>query len=105
MLVTNFLPGTNSTQSSQSLPPTRHELVLSDLGLPDVSVVASAWHVEQGEEVTEGDRLLEVVAGSVTVDLPAPASGTLIEILVQEDDELTVGQVLAVVLSPEDEDP
>ncbi len=87
------------------MPATHHELVLPDLGLADVSVVASAWHVEQGEEVTAGDRLLEVVAGSVTVDLPAPASGTLIEILVQEDDELTVGQVLAVVLAPEDEEP
>ena len=45
----------------------------------------------------EGDRLLEVLAGSVTVDLPAPASGILSELLVSEEDELHVGQILAIV--------
>ncbi|HEX4143026.1 MAG TPA: lipoyl domain-containing protein [Pirellulales bacterium] len=74
-----------------------HRLVLPDLGLPDATVVVSGWLVETGSAVVEGDRLLEVLAGSVTVDLPAPASGILSEQLVGEDDELHVGQVLAIV--------
>ncbi|HEY1786258.1 MAG TPA: lipoyl domain-containing protein [Pirellulales bacterium] len=87
------------------MPPSRHPLILPDLGLPNVTIVVSCWLVESGSAVVEGDRLLEVLAGSVTVDLPAPASGILSALLVAEDDELHVGQVLAIVTAdgPEDE--
>lgn len=76
--------------------------MLADLGLPGVAIQASGWLVEQGALVTAGDRLLEVLAGSVTVDLPAPASGVLSQRLVEEDDELHVGQVLAIIVSEPD---
>jgi len=75
----------------------RHELVLPDLGLGDVPVTASLWLVEQGKRVTEGDRLLEVLADGVTVDLPSPVTGVLVKLLVSEDERLTVGQPLAVL--------
>jgi 2-oxoglutarate dehydrogenase E2 component (dihydrolipoamide succinyltransferase) len=75
----------------------RHELILPDLGVDEVAV--SLWLVESGTEVVQGDRLIEVVADGVTVDLPAPASGVLIETLVAEDDPLAIGQVLGVVES------
>lgn len=87
------------------MPTSLHPLILPDLGLRDATVVASGWLVAQGSSVVEGDRLLEVLAGSVTVDLPAPATGILSEQLVSEDDELHVGQILAIVVAsaPEDE--
>ena len=75
----------------------RHQLILPDLGLGDVPVTASLWLVEQGKRVTEGDRLLEVLADGVTVDLPAPVTGVLVQVLVSEDERLTVGQPLAVL--------
>ncbi len=77
----------------------RCELVLPDLDLPGVAIYASGWLVELGADVAQGDRLLEVLAGSVTVDLPAPASGVFRERLVEEDDELQVGQVLAIIVA------
>ena len=73
------------------------ELRLPDLGVGGVPIFASQWLVEAGRRVTEGDRLLEVLAGSATVDLPAPKSGILREKLVVEDDPLTVGQALGVI--------
>jgi pyruvate/2-oxoglutarate dehydrogenase complex dihydrolipoamide acyltransferase (E2) component len=72
-------------------------LVLPDLGLGDTPVVASVWHIEPGGEVIEGDRLLEVVAGSALVDLPSPCSGVLLRQLVAEDEVIAVGQVLAEI--------
>jgi biotin carboxyl carrier protein len=77
--------------------PHRHELVIPDLDLPGVAILASQWLVELGCNVTEGDRLLEVSVGSLTVDLPAPASGVLCKLLVAEDDELRVGQVVGLI--------
>jgi pyruvate/2-oxoglutarate dehydrogenase complex dihydrolipoamide acyltransferase (E2) component len=73
------------------------ELHLPDLDLPGVPVLASTWHATVSQRVVEGDRLLEVVAGDVVVDLPAPATGVLIERCVRIDDHLEVGQVLARV--------
>ncbi|HJT30754.1 MAG TPA: lipoyl domain-containing protein [Pirellulales bacterium] len=79
------------------MPRERHLLVLPELGLGDREVVASLWLVEPGSEVTAGDRLLEVLSGEVTIDLPSPASGVLVETLVDDDEPLRVGQPLAVI--------
>ncbi len=77
----------------------RHELVMPDLGLGEARVTASAWHVPVGRSVVEGERLLEVLAGEVTVDLPAPVSGRLEKRLVAEDDVLESGQALALIVA------
>ena len=77
----------------------RVELVLPELGMGSVPILVGQWLVEIGHEVTEGDRLLEIVAGSATVDLPAPASGVLRETAVGEDERLVAGQVLGVIES------
>jgi pyruvate/2-oxoglutarate dehydrogenase complex dihydrolipoamide acyltransferase (E2) component len=74
-----------------------HQLLMPDLDLGDIAVSASVWLVEVGSKVTAGDRLLEVVAGGVTVDLPAPADGILSRVFVTEDDCLSPGQLLAII--------
>jgi pyruvate/2-oxoglutarate dehydrogenase complex dihydrolipoamide acyltransferase (E2) component len=75
----------------------RVSLVLPELGIRDVPILVGQWLVEVGREVSEGDRILEIVAGSATVDLPAPASGILQETLVAEDDRIHVGQTLGAI--------
>jgi pyruvate/2-oxoglutarate dehydrogenase complex dihydrolipoamide acyltransferase (E2) component len=72
-------------------------LVLADLDLGETPVLACSWLADQGARVTQGDRLLEVVAGEVCVDLEAPATGRLVQRCVGPDERLTVGQVLAVI--------
>ena len=79
----------------------RHPLVLPDLGAGEMPITVCLWLVDLGQEVTEGDRLLEVMFGSVTVDLPAPASGVLAETCVGEDDVVAVGQLLGIIESRE----
>lgn len=87
------------------MPKRRSTLTMPDLGMGSREVVASLWLVEPGGRLNSGDRLLEVLAGSVTVDLPAPASGVLVETLVAEDEPLSIGQPLAIIESDEDESP
>lgn len=72
-------------------------LVLADLDLGEIPVLACSWLADQGARVTQGDRLLEVVAGEVCVDLEAPATGRLVQRCVGPEERLTVGQVLAVI--------
>jgi 2-oxoglutarate dehydrogenase E2 component (dihydrolipoamide succinyltransferase) len=71
------------------------ELRLPDLDLPAVPISVSVWHATLGQRVVEGDRLIEVAAGDVALDLAAPASGVLVERCVTTDETVTVGQVLA----------
>ena len=65
--------------------------------MDDVPIRVSLWLVGRGARVTEGEPLLEVLAGPATVDLPAPADGILAETLVAEEDRLAVGQRLGVI--------
>jgi pyruvate/2-oxoglutarate dehydrogenase complex dihydrolipoamide acyltransferase (E2) component len=70
-------------------------VILPDLGTgPDEPILVSIWFARRGEEVWEGDRLVEVLVGAATFDVAAPASGRLVEILGREDDVVRPGQVL-----------
>ena len=80
----------------------RHALVMPELGLDEERVTVSLWLVEVGDAVTEGDRVVELLSDSVTVDLPSPASGVLTEMLVAEDDLVQTGQVLCVIDSQDE---
>jgi 2-oxoglutarate dehydrogenase E1 component len=53
------------------------------------------WSVKVGETVTDGDTVVEISTDKVDMELPAPASGRLTEILAEEGDTVTVGQVIA----------
>ena len=55
------------------------------------------WHVAEGEEVAEGDTVVEVSTDKIDAEVPAPASGVVTKILAQPDDTVQVGQVLAEI--------
>jgi pyruvate/2-oxoglutarate dehydrogenase complex dihydrolipoamide acyltransferase (E2) component len=75
-------------------------VILPDLGTgPDVPIVVSYWYAARGDEVWEGDRLVEVLVGPATFDVPCPATGRLAEIRGREDDRVEPGAVLGLVAS------
>ncbi len=74
-------------------------LTLPDLGLGDQPIVLTLWLVKRGSRVTEGEPLVEVLAGAATVDLLSPADGVLGEKLADAADVLIIGQRLAVIES------
>ena len=67
-------------------------VTLPDLGTgPDTPIVVSYWFAARGQTVWEGDRLVEVLVGPATFDVPAPATGRLTEIRAREDDRVLPG--------------
>ena len=70
------------------------EIIVPDLDLPGVPLAVCSWLVAPGERVYEGDRVLEILAGEITVDIGSPAAGVLSEQLVPEDEPVAVGQVV-----------
>ncbi|GAC1475847.1 MAG: hypothetical protein NVSMB9_29110 [Isosphaeraceae bacterium] len=73
-------------------------VILPDLGTgPHVPIIVSHWFAARGDEVREGERLVEVLVGPATFDVPAPATGRLAEIHGWEEDRVVPGAVLGLV--------
>jgi multifunctional 2-oxoglutarate metabolism enzyme len=53
------------------------------------------WSVKVGDVVKDGDTVVEISTDKVDMELPAPISGTITEILAADGDTVTVGQVIA----------
>jgi pyruvate/2-oxoglutarate dehydrogenase complex dihydrolipoamide acyltransferase (E2) component len=73
----------------------RTPVVLPEVGASPLRV--SLWFAQPGDEVLEGDRLVEVLVAGGTFDVPAPATGRLVEYLAWPRDLLQPGQVLGIV--------
>ena len=76
-----------------SPPPAR--LVVPDLGMSGVPIAVSLWLVPAGAAVAAGDRVVELLCGAATIDLESPVSGRLLRHLVDEDDLVAPGAILA----------
>jgi pyruvate/2-oxoglutarate dehydrogenase complex dihydrolipoamide acyltransferase (E2) component len=67
-----------------------------DLGCAE-PVRVSAWLVEVGETVREGDRLVELLLPGVTYDVAAPATGRLVEVRSPLNATVATGNVLGEI--------
>jgi pyruvate/2-oxoglutarate dehydrogenase complex dihydrolipoamide acyltransferase (E2) component len=72
-------------------------ITLPDLGIDDQPITLSMWLVKEGAKVAEGEPVVEVMAGGVTVDLPATTDGFLVKKFVADGELLAIGQRLATI--------
>ncbi|MEU7486200.1 2-oxoglutarate dehydrogenase, E2 component, dihydrolipoamide succinyltransferase, partial [Streptomyces sp. NPDC042319] len=73
------------------------DVVLPALGESVTEGTVTRWLKEVGESVEADEPLLEVSTDKVDTEIPAPAAGTLLEIVVGEDETAEVGAKLAVI--------
>jgi 2-oxoglutarate dehydrogenase E2 component (dihydrolipoamide succinyltransferase) len=73
------------------------DVVLPALGESVTEGTVTRWLKAVGESVEADEPLLEVSTDKVDTEIPSPVSGTVLEILVQEDETAEVGARLAVV--------
>ncbi len=60
-----------------------------------------AWHKKAGEGVSRDENLVDLETDKVVLEVPAPAGGTLSEILIEEGATVTAGEVLALLAEGE----
>ena len=72
-----------------------YELTMPKLGESVTEGTISSWLKQVGDEVAFDDPLFEVSTDKVDSEIPSPYDGTLLEILVQADETVPVGTVLA----------
>ena len=73
------------------------DIVMPQLGESVTEGTITRWFKSVGDTVTEDEPLFEVSTDKVDTEVPAPASGVLSEIRVEEGETVEVGAVLAVL--------
>ena len=71
------------------------EIVMPAMGESVSEGTILEWAKQPGDEVAEDETIVEISTDKVDAEVPAPASGTIDEILAQAGDTVTVGQVIA----------
>src|SRR5438477_7397706 len=75
------------------------DVIMPALGMSQDTGKVLRWLRAEGDVVVKGDPLLEVETDKVTVEIEAPAAGTLSGISAAEGEDVPVGQAIAVVLA------
>jgi len=55
------------------------------------------WRAEEGDSVQEGEVILEIESESGVLDIRSPCAGVLVERVVDEDEVVRIGDVVAVI--------
>lgn len=73
------------------------KMKMPDLSANEAEIKLVKWLIEPGQPVKRGQPLLEVETDKATVEVESIASGILVEICAVVEQEVTVGQVIAVI--------
>ncbi len=72
-------------------------IVLPAMGEGVIEATINKWLVSEGTLVREDDPLVEVATDKVDSEIPAPANGTLVSILVREGTVARIGEIIAII--------
>ncbi|MDE0709993.1 MAG: hypothetical protein F4X18_02870 [Acidimicrobiia bacterium] len=75
----------------------RSNVKMPKLGETVDEVLVLEWTVSVGDVVAAGDSLMTVETDKVEAELPSPVSGTVVELLVEIDDEVSVGTPVCTI--------
>ncbi|QDU34916.1 Dihydrolipoyllysine-residue succinyltransferase component of 2-oxoglutarate dehydrogenase complex [Poriferisphaera corsica] len=70
------------------------ELIVPEVGESITEVQIGQWIKKTGDGVQKDDPIVEIETDKVTLELPAPASGTITKLLLEQGAEAKVGDVI-----------
>jgi len=76
------------------------KVIMPQLGESVVEGTVTSWLKKEGENIAEFDSLLEVNTDKVDTEIPSPAGGTILKILVTEGTTVRAGTILAWIGQP-----
>ena len=71
------------------------DVVMPQMGESIAEATVLKWHKQVGDVIAKDDTLYEISTDKVDAEIPAPAGGTLLEILVDVNVTVPVGTVVA----------
>jgi len=73
------------------------EVVMPQMGESVMEGTVIEWTKNVGDKVEVDETLLEIATDKVDTEVPSPESGVLVEILVEADETVEVGQPIAII--------
>ncbi len=73
------------------------ELKVPEVGESITEVMIGAWKKQEGDVVAVDESIVEIESDKATVELPAPASGTIIRVLKASGEKAVVGEVIGIL--------
>ncbi len=81
------------------------EVIMPQLGESVVEGTVTKWLRQANDQIEEFEPLVEINTDKVDTEVPAPASGTILQLFVQEGETVKAGTLLAVIGEPGEEIP
>jgi pyruvate/2-oxoglutarate dehydrogenase complex dihydrolipoamide acyltransferase (E2) component len=72
-------------------------IVLPKAGMNMVEATVVAWRKSPGDRVEQGEPVVEIETDKVELEIEAPVSGVLREVLVGVDEDAPVGATLGLI--------
>ena len=73
------------------------ELKVPEVGESITEVMIGVWKKQEGDVVAVDESIVEIESDKATVELPAPASGTIIRVLKASGEKAVVGEVIGIL--------
>jgi len=81
------------------------EVIMPQLGESVVEGTVTKWLIGEADSVEEFEPLVEINTDKVDTEVPSPATGTILKLLVAEGETVKAGTLLAVIGEPGEEVP
>ncbi|HAS35257.1 MAG TPA: hypothetical protein DCS15_02125 [Flavobacteriales bacterium] len=73
------------------------EVLLPKMGESVAEATITSWLKNVGDTVDAEESIVEIATDKVDSEVPAPSEGTILELLIEEGEVATVGQVIAII--------
>src|SRR3984893_4911140 len=93
----NVIFGAKFSGYNPPAPQTTMQVTLPEMGESVTEGTVAKWLKQPGDQVREGEGLVEVTTDKVDAEVPAPASGTLVKILAEAGKTVAIGAALAEI--------
>lgn len=73
------------------------EICMPKFGMSMLEGEIGKWLIKEGDKISKGDEIVEIIENKATHTVQAMVSGTLEKIVVQEGEVASVGEPIAIV--------
>ena len=81
------------------------EIIMPKVDMDQETGTVGEWLKKEGDEVKQGEAILEIETDKVAIEVEAPASGILANILFGEGETVPIATVIATILAPGEQAP
>jgi pyruvate dehydrogenase E2 component (dihydrolipoamide acetyltransferase) len=81
------------------------DVIMPKVDMDQETGTVGEWLKKEGDEVKQGEAILEIETDKVAIEVEAPASGILANILFGEGETVPIATVIATILAPGEQAP